>query len=119
MNYYLTYLFLLFINKNTFHLCSAEHNEELETEQAVPNPSAEFPSFRAFYDTEAGIPFTLPRVFAKLDPEKFAINESPRNFPKEATEAAVAERKPLLYGEEEDLTDVVLKRQRRHIRGRV
>ena len=112
---YLTYLFLLFINKNTFHLCSAEHNEELETEQAVPNPSADFPSFRAFYDTEAGIPFTLPRVFAKLDPEKFAINESPRNFPKEAV---VAERKPLLYGEEEDLTDVV-KRQRRAIRGRV
>ena len=117
MNYLTYYLFLLFIN-NTYYLCSAEHNEELETEQAVPNPSADFPSFRAFYDTEAGIPFTLPRVFAKLDPEKFAINESPRNFPKEAAAEAVAERKPLLYGEEEDLTDVV-KRQRRAIRGRV
>ena len=87
-------------------MCNCEHNELNENEQEAPNPTDTFPSFRSFYDTDG--PFQISYPFAKLQPEKFVINDSPRNFPKEA------QKRPLLYGEEEDLTDVVL-RSKRHI----
>ena len=102
---YLTYY--LFVFNFIANLCYAEQNEENEREQSTPS-SDNFPNFRAFYD--ANTPFRIAYPFAKLEPEKFAINEQPRNFPKEAG------KRPLLYGEEEDITTgTEVKRNRRHI----
>ncbi len=51
----------------------------------TPEPAG-FPSFKSFFDNDNIPPFDFTHPPAVLTPERFTINESPRNFPQEAAQ---------------------------------
>jgi len=65
----------------------------------------QFPNFRSLYQSADGFGFEFFHPSAKLETEKFSINDNARNFPKEALERGLSNQ---VHGE----------RRRRHIPGK-
>lgn len=61
---------------------------------SAPDPGSsgqDFPAFDTFSKDKSSVPFELKLPEPVLEPERFAINEEARNFPKEAVDRNIAE----------------------------